>query len=558
VVARVLITGFCAVPAPRRSGVQLRHVVRALSPAHTVDVLVVREGDQGYVERQGGVRILRVPTPDGGPPSQIQAFQRALKRQLEGADYDVVHCRDGWSALPVLEARDRLGYAVVFDMTRADEPGVHDAAVDERKRDEDMCLAAADLVLVPTEIARRHAVERARPDRVVLAPPGVDVDRFDWDDAPPGPPRVLYVGAIAPGRGVRVLLRAMRDVLAAIDGRLVLAGPIAPGFAPVMRAGIAELGLTDRVDLLGPVDHDEVPALIATAAVCVAPAAADLAVRPTALYPTKILEYMACRRAVIAARRSTAAMLVEHGRDGLLFAPGDPEDLAAKLLRVLGDRPLRERLAAAGYDRVRRELTASGARRGVRTAYALLSSHPAWPQRADSRPGAGRRRATTGGDAGLPDDDFEATVFEELPVSPPASRDGSDSDVSSLDAALAALDASRGGVHTEERIAPSHGEDTQIKPERRGQRGWRTPGDDWVIASLHELARAPTASLALRRHDSEDDGTPLDVMPVSPLAVEPHDFLAGEIDVPSREVDAGAFTAASPLLGNRGDDDTSD
>ena len=94
---RVLLTGFCAVPGPRRAGVQLRHVIRSLTPLHSVDLLVAREGEQAYVERQGSVRVLRVPTHEADLRSQIQAFQRALKRQLDGADYDVVHCRDSWS-----------------------------------------------------------------------------------------------------------------------------------------------------------------------------------------------------------------------------------------------------------------------------------------------------------------------------------------------------------------------------------------------------------------------------------------------------------------------------
>ena len=73
---RVLLTGFCAVPGPRRAGVQLRHVIRALTALHSVDLLVVREGDQAYVERQGSVRVLRVPTHDADLRSQIQAFAR--------------------------------------------------------------------------------------------------------------------------------------------------------------------------------------------------------------------------------------------------------------------------------------------------------------------------------------------------------------------------------------------------------------------------------------------------------------------------------------------------
>ena len=155
---RVLLTGFCAVPGPRRAGVQLRHVIRALTSLHSVDLLVAREGDQAYVERQGSVRVLRVPTQDGGTRSQIQAFQRALKRQLDGADYDVVHCRDSWSGIPVLEARSRLGYAMVYDLARSPlGESTSEAELDAQyARYEDACLQAADLVLAPTPAAVRR------------------------------------------------------------------------------------------------------------------------------------------------------------------------------------------------------------------------------------------------------------------------------------------------------------------------------------------------------------------------------------------------------------------
>ena len=167
---RVLLTGFCAVPGPRRAGVQLRHVIRALTSLHSVDLLVAREGDQAYVERQGSVRVLRVPTHDGDPRSQIQAFQRALKRQLDGADYDVVHCRDSWSGIPVLEARSRLGYAMVYDLARSPlGETTLDAELDAQyARDEEACLIAADLVLAPTPAAVKALQGRGKPERVVL------------------------------------------------------------------------------------------------------------------------------------------------------------------------------------------------------------------------------------------------------------------------------------------------------------------------------------------------------------------------------------------------------
>ena len=37
---------------------------------------------------------------------------------------------------------------------------------------------------------------------------------------------------------------------------------ISPKFDTALRDGIRELGLTDKVDLLGPVDHEQIPALI--------------------------------------------------------------------------------------------------------------------------------------------------------------------------------------------------------------------------------------------------------------------------------------------------------
>jgi glycosyltransferase involved in cell wall biosynthesis len=605
IVARILITGFCAVPGPTRAGVQLRHVVRALSPAHTVDLLVVRDADQPYVERQGNGRLLRVPTHDADLSAQVQAFQRALRRQLEGADYDVVHCRDGWSGMPVLEGKDRFGYAMVFDLTRAPmtERGLYEPElVAELDRDEEACLLRADLVLVPSEPARRYATSRGRPERVVLSPPGVDVDRFDWEDAVDdgGPPIVLYAGPLAPGHGVRVLLRAMVDVVRETAARLVLVGPVAPGFDDTLRGGINELGLGSRVEVKPSVDHETMPALIASAAVCVAPSGAELTPRPYALYPTKLLEYMACRKAVVAPRRGTVAMLVDHGREGLLFQPGDPTDLGRKLRRLLEDVSLRDRLAQNGYERVRREFTASSARRAIRNAYAQLAAQPEWKSRfVEATTGSheieapsDRGAAASTSEGG--DDDFEATVYEAAPTSGDASEpidvalDGAlESSLSSLDAALATLDGESRHDVTQERTIGAEGSSDgdgsgsgRLIERPRGRRrprpspfdsgNWQTidgeigesDGDgegesDGGSGSVRGRRKEPwiVVHTGVTRSRDDDEGTPIDVVPAppAPSPVDSGGFVAGEIDVPTPtpEIidDDGAFTAASRLLG---------
>jgi glycosyltransferase involved in cell wall biosynthesis len=381
---RVLIAGFCTAPGPDRIGVQLSHIIRALARHHAVDVLVVRRGDQAYVERFASARLLRVPVPDGPIRSRIDAFRRALRRQLEGADYDVVHFRDGWSGMPVLEMRERLRYAAVFDAGRSplSEPPVYDMeTATELERDEVECARRADLVLAASEPARRYFASIVPEERVRLVPPGVDVDLFDWEAAPTGTPRVLYAGALTPGRGVRVLLRAMLDVAANSDARLALAGRATPEFFASLESAVQELGLGDRVQLLGEVAHEDVPALIGSAAVCVAAGAVDLGPKPLALYPTKLLEYMACQRAVVAPRRGTITMLMRDEQHGLLFDPGHPLDLAQKILRLLDDAELRFRVARGGYELVRRAHTASATRRELRRAYGWLGSISPWRER---------------------------------------------------------------------------------------------------------------------------------------------------------------------------------
>jgi glycosyltransferase involved in cell wall biosynthesis len=565
---RVLLTGFCAVPGPRRAGVQLRHVIRSLTPLHSVDLLVVREGEQAYVERQGSVRVLRVPTQEADLRSQTQAFQRALKRQLDGADYDVVHCRDSWSGLPVLDARSRLGYAVVYDLTRSPlGETTFDSELDAQySRDEEACLLAADMVLAPTPAAVKALQNRGKPERVVLSPPGVDVDRFDWEHASKSViPRILYAGSIDPGRGVRVLVRAMAAIVREVDARLVLAGSMAPKFDQALRDGIRELSLTDKIEILSPVDHDQMPALIASATVCVVPAAADLTPNPTVVYPTKILEYMACRRPIVAPRRETVAQVVENNREALLFEPGDPVDLARKVLRLLGEPLLRDRLAQNAYERVRRDLTASAARRAIRGAYTLLSER--FEIDAED-PSDDMPKIDV-----LADDDFEATVFEEAPAPPPV--DTAVNKLEALDDALVMLEVeidATGSTSSEQVIAPPPPREPDETMERvpvapRRDSAWTMssiaappapPGqDDWVVTNIGAAARG----LDVDGIDG-DDGTPIEgVIAVAPaLPVADGTFVAGEIDVPAppperiRDTPSVEFGGPGNLLGPEGGD----
>ncbi len=478
---RILLTGFFSIPAPNRAGVQLRHVVRALAAHHEVDVLVVREPEQAHVERLGSARVLRVPVVEEGLRERVASFRRALRRQVDGADYDVVHFRDGWSGTLVMELREQHGYQTVYDATRAPlaEPPLMDLALGtELTRGEEACLTQADHVLVPTELAQAHVL-RLRAKGVYVVPPGVDVDLFDWDEPPPGPPTVLYAGAVEAGRGLRVLLRAMAAVAERSDARLVIAGRITNATATSLASSAAELGLQDRVELRGEVAYEAMPELIAQATVCIAPSAVEVSAQPMALFPTKILEFMACRRAVIAPRRGSAGMLIEHGVSGLLFQPGDVADLAHKILSLLHDVATRTRLAEVGYQLVRERHTASAVRRTLRQAYADM-------QIRDTRP--------------------HRTLAEEPAES--AARAGQ-AGAEEMEAGIAAMEAALADLNEAERtdqievpypgLPPSGGDATEVELMQLQPRGEVEP----VRSPMRDTS--PDPGPASRRHSSSLD-----------------------------------------------------
>jgi len=64
--------------------------------------------------------------------------------------------------------------------------------------------------------------------------------------------------------------------------------------------------------------------------------------------PNKVFQALACARPVITADTPAARELLTDGRDALLVPPGDPSALAAAIRRVVGERGLADRIAAAG------------------------------------------------------------------------------------------------------------------------------------------------------------------------------------------------------------------
>jgi glycosyltransferase involved in cell wall biosynthesis len=149
---------------------------------------------------------------------------------------------------------------------------------------------------------------------------------------------------------------------------------------PALETELGRLALEDRVRLAG--ERHDVSDLLAAADVFVLSSASEG-------LPVSVLEAMAANLPVVASRVGGVPELVVDGETGLLVEPGDPEELAAALERLVGDRNLRRSLGAAGRARAEVHFDPESFRRAHVDLYSAELARRRLPV-----PGRGDRRAT--------------------------------------------------------------------------------------------------------------------------------------------------------------------
>jgi D-inositol-3-phosphate glycosyltransferase len=300
-------------------------------------------------------------------PGQLCAFTAGMLRveaQHEPGWYDAIHSHYWLSGQVGWIARDRWGVPLVHSAHTLAK--VKNAALAEgddpeplaRLIGENQVVAEADRLVASTDEEARQLVRfyGADRDRIVVVPPGVDLEMFRMASAsaartrlgvPPDAVVLLFVGRVQPLKAPDVLLRAAAE-LAARDPDLrrrlrvlVVGGPSGTGLAEPAHLHhlAADLGIEDLVRFERPAPPERLADFYHAADVTVVPSHSES-------FGLVALESQACGTPVVAAAVGGLPTAVRDGASGLLVAGRDPTDYADAISKVLA-APRAEVAAAA-------------------------------------------------------------------------------------------------------------------------------------------------------------------------------------------------------------------
>jgi glycosyltransferase involved in cell wall biosynthesis len=181
---------------------------------------------------------------------------------------------------------------------------------------------------------------------------------------------LLTVGRLEREKGHSILLEAIS--LLEHRGVPVLLEVVGDGSRlDSLRRQARDLGISERITFAGAVGQDRIREhYLAADAFCLPSLGEGI--------PVVLMEALASGLPVIASNTMGIPELIEDGATGLLVSPGRPEDLAAAIERLAGDRSLGGRLGAAGRDRVMEEFNLDRGAEILRAAFLeTLSPAPA-------------------------------------------------------------------------------------------------------------------------------------------------------------------------------------
>jgi len=284
-------------------------------------------------------------------------FTRAVVPLIEHANPDFIYQRYARFSWAGVAASVRTGRPLFLEYNGSEVwVGKHWDRVGSLgllERYERLNLQAAARIFVVSDVERRNLEARGVPaEKIVLNPNAVDVEIFRPEVGGAAMRRDLgiketdllagFVGTFGPWHGVVQLAEAIKMIPENVCLRFVFvgSGSLREQVEQILRT---EIG-TRRAIFTGAVAHERVPSLLDACDILVAPHVPLADGSDFFGSPTKIFEYMAMGKAIVASRLGQIGEVLSDEETALLVEPGAIKELASALVRVAESSELRKRL----------------------------------------------------------------------------------------------------------------------------------------------------------------------------------------------------------------------
>ena len=224
------------------------------------------------------------------------------------------------------------------------------------KRIEVYNLKNASLIVVVSHPLKADLLKMGIPEeKILVSPNSADTDKFNPETEKGEKCKELqqklglgnkmvvgFSGTFGPWHGVPQLTKAidknLKDqLLPNIHFLLIGDGELRP-------EAENQIGHYSNVTFTGTVPYSEIQHYLAICDVLVSPHNPQVDGGEFFGSPTKLFEYMAMGKGIVASNLGQIGKVLEHGKTAWMVKPGDPEDLAGGIKRLIDDKTLRESL----------------------------------------------------------------------------------------------------------------------------------------------------------------------------------------------------------------------
>lgn len=281
-------------------------------------------------------------------------------RELKHAPADFIYQRYGRFTWAGVEASLQTGAPLFLEYNGSEVwIGKHwdmSGMIPLLERFERLNIEAATRIFVVSEVERQNLRRANVPDeKIIVNPNGVDTERFRpgvggrearlelglaADETVAG-----FVGTFGPWHGVLTLAQAIASLPSDAKVRFLLIG--AGRFRDEVEQIIREAGKERQVIFAGHVDHKKVPALLDACDILLSPHVPLEDGSDFFGSPTKLFEYMAMGKGIVASRLGQIGEVLVDEKTALLVEPGSVSELKDAILRLVNARELCAKLGAA-------------------------------------------------------------------------------------------------------------------------------------------------------------------------------------------------------------------